>query len=1176
MNKKIMKTKKASLKFICYALLALPSLGFSFSSQEQLTFTFNDEPLEVILDEITTQSGYRFFYAQDVIDLKRKVTISVKDSSLLFVLDELLKNTNVTYKFQDKQIVLIRKSQKQTQRTIRGTVTDQNEIPLFGVTIRIKGQNEGVTTDLDGNYTIQAHIGDVLVFRFLGMQTQEVTVVEQNEINLSLSEQINELDQVTVVSTGYQQIEKDQLTGAASVVNSQELEQRTVVSGNIFESIEGKLPGVVYNGRNPNTPEDEQLTIRGVSTFDGVKSPLIVLDGYPTETDLSSINPNTIASVSVLRDAAASSIYGARAANGVIVIETKKGSTGKPVLSFRNSIAMQTSPDFSQLNYANSQEYIAIKKERALANTRSRPSSTGIQLDPVEAIVYDFKDGIISQEQMNNRLNQLGSYNNLDQYNELFYRTSIIQNYEVAISGGGENHNYRVGVNYIGTNNNEKLHNQNQVIVNLHNTYQISDRFTLELAGIYTHSKETRRGTLPSYSSLLPYQKIVDDNGNSLPDFGEYSGSEEINNQGINLGLYDRWRYPYQDYLTEHNSAKRNSIRGQFNLNTKLLDWLSFDIGGAMEQQRVNNDQLFEEENFLVRDLLNRSAQQDPSTGGPLFTHIPQGDILKRGENTLFAYTFRAQLNFDVHLGENQNHRLSGILGAEVRKKENESFLNSFFGYDGQRLLASPIDLQLLETRQVRSGFPELAFGTPRLNTSTYFNEQHSDRRFRSYFSQLTYQFNKKYIITGSVRVDQSNLFGTDPSNRNKPQWSVGASWLVHQEGFMSGTSNWLDQFKLRASYGLTGNVPSSNSGRFLILNTGQRRDLIPSTINNTILAPENESLRWEDTENINLGLDLGLFNNRLSASIDWYRKTTDDVLGNTLADPTTGFNSYYSNTASIENRGLELWINSWNIQSNLIGWKTSLTASFNTNEVIEVYNDNLTSFRSNYYFDSNNPYIGYPLNTLVSFNYAGLNEMGIPTIIDQNGERKMIGSSDEILLEDMIESGTTTPKYVLGLSNELTIGDFSLYAMLMYYGGHVTRVQQPTYEDDFPLQGVSNYWRVPGDENSTAIAGQRPAFSEPNYSEYSLGNTIYRYADRYVIEADQIRLTDLVFTYNLPEDTLKSLKLFQTQLRFQIQNLWKYNFADNDIDSDAIDPFTGIRELQKQPIYSFSLITQF
>src|SRR5690606_2228046 len=298
MNKKIMKTKKASLKFICYALLALPSLGFSFSSQEQLTFTFNDEPLEVILDEITTQSGYRFFYAQDVIDLKRKVTISVKDSSLLFVLDELLKNTNVTYKFQDKQIVLIRKSQKQTQRTIRGTVTDQNEIPLFGVTIRIKGQNEGVTTDLDGNYTIQAHIGDVLVFRFLGMQTQEVTVVEQNEINLSLSEQINELDQVTVVSTGYQQIEKDQLTGAASVVNSQELEQRTVVSGNIFESIEGKLPGVVYNGRNPNTPEDEQLSIRGVSTFDGVKSPLIVLDGYPTETDLSSINPNTIASVS--------------------------------------------------------------------------------------------------------------------------------------------------------------------------------------------------------------------------------------------------------------------------------------------------------------------------------------------------------------------------------------------------------------------------------------------------------------------------------------------------------------------------------------------------------------------------------------------------------------------------------------------------------------------------------------------------------------------------------------------------------------------------------------------------------------------------------------------------------------------------------------------------------------
>src|SRR5690606_30010242 len=413
------------------------------------------------------------------------------------------------------------------------------------------------------------------------------------------------------------------------------------------------------------------------------------------------------------------------------------------------------------------------------------------------------------------------------------------------------------------------------------------------------------------------------------------------------------------------------------------------------------------------------------------------------------------------------------------------------FGYDGRRLTSSPIDLQLLETRQVRSGFPDLSFGTPRLNTATYFNQQHSDRRFRSYFSQLTYQFNKKYIVTASIRVDQSNLFGTDPSSRNKPQWSVGGSWLVHKENFMSGVSNWLNQFKLRGSYGLTGNVPQSNSGRFLILNTGQRRDLIPSTINNTIMAPENESLRWEDTENVNLGLDLGLFNSRFSASIDWYKKTTVDVLGNTLADPTTGFTSYYSNTASIENSGVELWINSRNIQSNLIDWKTSLTASFNKNEVLEVYNDNLTSFRSTYYFDSNNPYIGYPLNTLVSFNYAGLNDMGIPTIFDRNGERKMIGSSDEILLEDMIESGTTTPKYVLGLSNQLNIGNFGIYAMLMYYGGHVTRVQQPTFEDDFPLQGVSNYWRAPGDENSTQIAGLRPAFSDPNYSEYSFGNTI-------------------------------------------------------------------------------------
>lgn len=1171
-----MKTKKVSFSVLLCVFIALPAMAVPAHSQEPLTLTFNEAPLEKVLEEISSLSGYRFFYEEDVIDLNRKISISVEHTALALVLDEIFKNTDVTYKFRDKQIVLVKKPLRQTQSEIHGTVTDQNDIPLMGVTVRIKGQSTGVTTDLDGIYAIQASPGDVLVFRFLGMETREVTLAEQTEINISLSEEINELDEVTVISTGYQQIEKDQLTGAASVVNAQELEQRTIVSGNLLESIEGKLPGLVYNGRNPNNPEDEQLTIRGVSTFDGVKSPLIVIDGYPTENELYSINPNTVASISVLRDAAASSIYGARAANGVIVIETKKGSSGKPVLSFRNSVAFQTSPDFSELNYADSREYIAIKRERALASTRSRPSSTAVQLDPVESIIYDLRDGLISESQATNKLSQLGNYNNLNDYNDLFYRTAIIQNYEVAMSGGGQDHTYRVGVNYVGTNENEKLHVQNRVIVNLHNTYQISDRFHLELSGIYTHQKETRRGTVPTYSALLPYEPLVDGSGNSLPDYGNLNGSPEINNRGINLGLYDRWRYPYQDYLTEHNSAKTNSIRGQFNLNTKLLDWLNLDIGGAMEQRTIDNDQLFEEENYLVRDLLNRSAQQDPTTGAPLFVHIPQGDILKRGENTMFAYTFRAKLNFDIDFGAQQQHALSGILGIEVRKKEEENFINSYFGYDGQRLLASPVDLQLLETRQVRSGFPDLAYGTPRLNTSDYFDQEHSDRRFRSYFSQVTYQFNKKYIVTGSIRIDQSNLFGTDPQYRNKPQWSVGGSWLVHKEGFMSGISNWLNEFKLRGSYGLTGNVPRSNSGRFLILSTGQRRDLIPSTINNTINSPENESLRWEDTENINLGVDLGLFNHRFSASIDWYRKTTEDVLGNTLADPTSGFTEYRSNTARIENSGIEVWINSRNIQSKLIDWTTSLTASFNKNEVIEVYNDDLNSFRSNYYFNSDNPYVGYPLNTLVSFNYAGLNAMGIPTIINKNGERKMIGSSDEILLEDMIESGTTTPKYVVGLGNQFNIGNFGVYAMLMYYGGHVTRVQQPSFEADFPLQGVSNYWKAPGDENTTDIAGLRPAFSEPNYSEYSFGNTISRNAHRYVIDADQIRLTDLVFTYNLPDDALKNLKLFQTQLRFQVQNLWKYNFADNSIDSDAIKPTSGIRELQTQPIYSFSLITQF
>lgn len=1173
------------LKFMKSFILLWCTTFFGFSSgnilSQNATVTVDADKIisvDDVFKMIKKQTDYTFIYRSDLFRDYQKVQVKKGVIRANQLLQNSLSSGDFNFEFSTNNTIVIkgRIKENRIQQTISGNVSDQNGAPLADVTVLIKGTKKGTSTDFDGNYELQAKTGDVLTFAYLGFKTQTVTIGTDDTIDIILIEDVSELDSVVLIATGYQKIERDQLTGAASVITEKEINQTTSVSGNFLENLEGRLPGLVYNARNPNVPQDEQLTIRGVSTFDGVKSPLIVIDGFPTEVSLNSINPNTIASVSVLRDAAASSIYGARAANGVIVIETKNGQKGKPVITFRNSTSFQSSPNFSDLNYSKSAEYIGIEYATELENTFSRPSAKSTQLTPARAIAFDFKDGLITQEQANTALGALGNYYNLNEYQDLFYKTSIVNNYDLSMSGGGENNLYRIGINYVDSNGNELFDENKRLIANLNTTFDISERFTLDVGATYTNERGSQRGNVPSYTSLLPYTRIVDDQGNALPDFNSLLGSDQINAEGIALGLYDRRAKPYSDFLTEKNSSLRNAIRGQVKLNTKLTEWLDFDLGGAFEHDNAINDQLFEEDNFLVRDLLNRSAQQDMSTGNPLFVHIPQGDILKKANNTINAFTVRAQLNFNTYLDINDRHQLSGIVGTEVRKTETKSYLSSFFGYNEQSLLIGSIDLALLESRGVKSGFPALGFVVPRISTSTYFNERFSDRRFRSYYSQMTYSFDKKYIVTGSVRIDQSNLFGTDPRFRNKPQWSLGANWQLHKEGFMEGASNWLNEFKLRVAYGLTGNVPQSNSGRFLILKTLQNGLVSPRVPYNSIVSPVNEAIRWESTTNLNLGLDYGFFNNRLYGTIDWYRKKTEDVLGSTLADPTTGFLQYTANTAAIENKGLELWLNAKVFNADNFNWTSSLTASLNSNKILKVYESNANAYRSQYYVNSSSPYEGYALNSLLSFRYAGLSEFGDPMRTRNDGSVSTITGSDQIEFQDLVNSGTTTPKYVLGLSNQISVGNFDFFAQIMFYGGHYTRVQAPNTSASYPLAGAGNYWKNPGDELVTDVPRVPAGFFDPNQGASSFGGTIYTNADRYVIKADQINITDLNVTYKLPSNFLERVKLLDTQLRFQVQNAFKFNFADKNIDSDAINPVTGERGLSAQPLYSITITTQF
>lgn len=1154
------------------------------SNAQKVSLSEYKAPLLRIFNQLRNQTGYDFLYSDDMLKMAKPVSIHVKGAQLEAVLQQVFDQQDLVYVLKNKAVIVAMKEVTFLDRVnsffsridVKGKVTDGNGTPLPGATVKVKNTDRLVITDATGSFVLRGvDEKAVLVISYLGYKTKEVGVKPM--MNVSIETANANLEEVGVISTGYQKIKKDQLTGAASTIGEKDYNQRTAVTGNFLENLEGKVPGLVYNSISG------EISIRGVSTFDAVKRPLIVVDGFPTEIDLSTINPNDVVSVSVLRDAAAASIYGVQASNGVIVVETRRGKVGKPVFNFRSTLGFEPKPDFGYLNYAGSEELITLFKDLVKTGNDARYFySDHSPIDPAKLVLFDLDEGLITQQQADEKLAAIGSYNNLNDYTRLFYRNRLSKQINFDVSAGTDKSTYLVGLNYFTEQPKERASEINRMILNVANTYQLSKTFSFDFKGTYTNNRN-KNGKIVDYQNLLPYDRLVDENGNALAatngENGDtfYATNPEFNEKLKAKGLYDMLYYPYAELNANTNKRTLNSFRAQGRLNSKINKWLSLDLGAAYENEQGINDFLQTEDAYRVRFLVNMKAKKDAVKGTPLFTDLPQGDFLSKQTLKNTAYTLRGQFNVNYYSKDNK-HNLSGILGVEQRKTESSSYKSTFFGYDGQSLISKPVNLQALNT-STRPAFTELgSYDGSRFRSTDYFSETSGDRRFRSFYGQATYVYDKRYVATGSLRIDQSNLFGVDPKYKNNPLWSAGLSWIAGEEEFLK-PAEWISNLQLRVATGFNGNVPSSVNGPFLLLSSGLNNTFNTSHLYYDVLSPENQSIRWETTNNFNFGLDYGLFQNRISGSVDLYYKKTRDVFGMMSADPTRGFNQYNANTASIENKGLELMVNTVNISSTGFNWRTGITASFNKNKVLQVQRkDKRASFDVVGGLD---PQKGYPINSLFSYKYAGLNELGQPGVYDRFGNIKIMEAYDDakvdVDFEDLQYSGTTTPKYVVGLNNQFSVGAFDFSFLFMYYGGHVMRVQQPNPDDaqyGYPLKGASVYWKQKGDELFTNVPGF-PVYGTPGDYSYAAKRG-FAYADQFVRKADYIRLRDVILTYNLKSERLKKAGLNNTQIRFQAQNPFKYTFSGNSIDPESIDRQTGMRTMPQQAFYSVTLSTNF
>ncbi|MEO6820346.1 MAG: SusC/RagA family TonB-linked outer membrane protein [Ginsengibacter sp.] len=1165
---------------------------------QSITLSVKNGRMENVLKDLRRQSGFDFVYTVDVLKKAKSVTLNLKNADIVSALKECFHDQPLTFSIISNVVVIkemniapqpiVEKADNLFNIDVLGRVVNEEGKPVL-VSVTVKGTKNGASTNDNGEFTLtDVPETATLIFTGVTIERKEIKLAGRTNIAVTVQTRVTTSEEI-VVSTGYRTQQKTKITGASSSIGREKYDQRVAVTGNFAESLEGKIPGLVVNNQSGD------ITIRGVSTFDAVKQPLIVVDGFPTEIDIRSINPNDIISVNVLKDAAAASIYGARASNGVIIIETKRGKSGTPVFSFRASQGYQEKPDFGYLKFGSALNYALVQSDYTLqGQSATTYSNAKAPVSPVQNAVFDFKAGKISQAELDKRIREIGSYDNLKEYSDLFYRRRLTTNIDFDVSGGTEKNTYLLGVNYIGDQRQNQRNDDQSFLLNFASTHQFTKAIKFDFRAIYSNYKSTNAGNTSnindfqntvSLNKFYPYEKLADENGNPLPvsvgpNRNPYTGILAASNQqNMALGLYDQLYYPYQELSANTNTIKTTAVRFQGRLNAKLKNWLSLDLGGVFEDQPTSQDFLQTDQAFAVRRLINYRATVDPSTGSATFPDLPQGDFLTRVNQKTSDYTIRGQFNINYN-SPDLKHSISAIAGSEIRKTSLSSYTNTFFGYDGQSLIVRPVNFVKLASPSAPPFNNVPILNRPTLIYDNYFSEAYDDRRFVSFYGDGTYVYDDRYSLSGSFRLDKTNLFGTDPKFRNKPFYSIGANWRLSNESFAKNSS-WLSDAKLRVAYGVNGNVPVSNNGPFLILNSGLNYDVFPFPQYYNVLSPQNQSLRWERTDNINVGLDYAVFNNRVYGSVDYYYKDSKDVFGQYSADPTGGFNEYNANTASILNKGLEISINSINVKGKNFSWQTQVTGSFNNNKVTAVKTISNT--------DTQEPLVsilniqkGYPVNALFAYNYAGLNSLGVPEIFGADGKRKVINSSasgtDEVTLDDLKYMGTTTPKYVVGVNNQFTFGNFDLSFLFMYYGGYVMRVEapDPSAVNNYGriLQGAENYWKKAGDETSTEIPGFPVINSPGDYDTYA--RVGYSYASKFVRKADNIRLRDVVVTYNLKAAALTKMGLSRTQIRAQIQNAFNNTFSGNDIDPDAINRITGQRTLKQLPYFSLSFYTNF
>ena len=1097
---------KARTKMKTLLLLGVLLFGFTVSAQSQkVSLDFKNERVEKVLASIKSQTGMSLVFSDQLVDVNRKVTMQLKDVTLKEALTRLLSGTNLTFEIRNNKIYFIEKkavSQPGSRKKrVTGVVKDVMGEPLIGANVVEKGRStNGVITDFNGKFTLEVDESASLVVSYIGYLAQDIPTKGKGDFHIILKEDTNTLDEVVV--TGYGDFKKATYTGSASVLTTEKLEALPVVS--VGQMIESNIPGIsVVAGTSSQPGAKTTLRVRGVASMNASTEPLYVLDGVPIPSyDLSNftsmseaggmgfietLNPADIESITVLKDAASASLYGAKGANGVVLITTKKGKEGK--------LRVNMAAKYGITDFAYTYRPLMGGEER---RELIHEGLVNFQLDKgvSEQEAQQYADANI--DQYAKRLPQ-----GYSDWESALFKTGYQQDYNLSASAGNQNSSFIGSLGYTkqtGVSLNSEMERFTGR-VDASNKYKKVE-FGMNASFSWTKNVHLPEGKFygsaiyASKVNLTPSTPIYNEDGTYASGYRENNGYNPILEAEVN------------DYYAR-------TVRAMGTAKIAYNVWDNLKVSSV-----------FTVDYSLTKDFFFQSP--DGRDGA---TYQGRGRMQMTDR---IRYTSQNNLTYSKTFGK---HSVSAVTAFEVMKYDYEDLYaaKKTYGQDINTSLgnaADPIDA----------------------------DQKLQEDALMSYVASVNYSYDDKYYASFSFRRDGSSRLS--PDTRWGNFWSLSASWRLSQERFMQPLKSVLSDLKLRASYGVNGNLPSSYYGYQSTYTTGAFYSGKPSPWESTL---GNEELTWEKNYALNLGLDIGLFS-RVNVSLDWYTRTTKDLLMSKQLNSISGFSSLLTNVGQMRNTGVELEVRSNNIKTKDFSWTTAFNLSHNKNKILKLAD--LPWFVDGRYVRKE----GYPFNTIYLREYAGVGpETGSALYYDnqqdENGnytKNKVTdpGQASPIPLKDI------TPTISGGFMNTFNYKFIDLSFNLSYsFGGYSYDNASYILQDD-GYSVISNKsteqrrrWQKPGDITDVP----RFVYGNKKGGNYNSSRAIH--------STDHIRLKSLILGFNPPKAWLQKLGIGNARIYFSGTNLLTWAAYDQ------YDPeMSGVVGFYTPPLktYAFGLELKF